>query len=281
MKDLWFKTIRLSRNYPYLWTPVVFVAFLSYCWRIAGQILLRHVLLWSEQSSSVLGGSYGTGSTKRHWLTYLPVPGFQLVDACCYVVAMFVTVKLAGRILTRDRTLETLGDISIFMRAFFVIWFGFLACILSIASFSLMFLPISSFAMSRHHTSWISSPYFVAVQVLPMYCALAYLLTPIALRMLDGSSIKPIRPIDLDLGRKAAILAGFAIVAISIPMLSFGRSFHGDSGQATTFAIISTILSSLPYAPLFIAFSILTIDRRLSVSDGDPNLVAAAKEDEF
>lgn len=90
-----------------------------------------------------------------------------------------------------------------------------------------------------------------------MYALLAYFLTPAALRLLSRSEKNGISNNEIGIGRKYWLIAGAAITALSLIQLSTPKPFDANLAEGALFGLFSTMLVSLPYAPLFIALSLL------------------------
>ena len=265
MKELWHRTIELFRGYPSLWLPVLVAAFLRYLWRQLQPIVQHQILLCLLQSHSVLTGSTGTidSSSAKYWEAYLLLGfakfGLLLIDVCGYVTAMLVTAKMLSRLIANDTQNAPYADISISSHSRSVLWLSFLTLVLALASGALILIPVSAYSASIHRISLITKPYVIGIHILIMYLVLAYFITPLALRLLARSQSHEIGAVELSAGRKASMFTGLAIAVISVLQLEAAHSYQTTLTQRMVFAIAGTVITALPYTPLFIALSLLAM----------------------
>jgi len=259
VKELWRKTIELCRRHPVLWMPVIGAAILSPLWRELGKTLSRDVAISSMGGRSVLDGSSANSFSLPRWLFYVPAPACGIVDACCYVIAMLVTAKLLGRLLVEvshagpyDKVAKTTVKGPAFL-------LGLLVYLLSTGVSVLILLSVTSLATSTHRPVLMTSPYLIGAEIIPMYFALGYFLTPMALRLLTKSNGTLMDSDRIAMGRECSFLAGATITILSVTSLAVGRSLHTTPVQAAVYGFASTIISALPYTPLFVAFSCLAL----------------------
>ena len=259
MKELWRKTVELCRRHPVLWLPVIAAAILSPLWRELGKTLSRDVAISSMRGSSVLDGSSASSFSVPQWLFYVPGPACAIADACCYVIAMLVTAKLLGRLLAEASHALPYQNIAKTATKGSAFLLGFLVYLLSTGVSVLILLPITSLITGMHRPVLMTSPYLIGAELIPMYFALGYFLTPMALRLLAKSTGIVMDGDRIVLGRECSFLAGAAITILSVTFLVVGRSFHTTLAQATAYGFASAIISALPYTPLFVAFSLLSM----------------------
>lgn len=262
MKELWHRTIELSRGYPSLWLPVLMAAPLSYVWWQLQPIVQHQIIFSLMQPHSVLTGAMGS-SSEKYWEAYLLIGlvkfGLLLIDVCGYVIAMLVTARMLGRLLAQDTQNAPYADISISSHSRSVLRLSFLTLILALALGALLGIPAFAYAASVHRTSLLTKPYVIGIGILIIYLVLAYFITPLALRLLARSQSKAIEAAELSAGRKASMFTGLAIAVISVLQLEAAHSYQTTLTQRMVFAIAGTVITALPYTPLFIALSLLAM----------------------
>jgi hypothetical protein len=209
----------------------------------------------SRVGSSVLSGFSANSLSLPGWLFYLSSPACGIADACCYVIAMLFTAKLLGRLLAKASPAAPYKNIANTTPKGLAFLLGILVFLLSTGISVLIMLPTTSLMTSTGRTSLLTSPYVIGAEIIPMYFALGYFLTPMALRLLAKTTSALVTPDKIALGRRQSFIAGCVITLLSVALLIAGRSFHATPAQATAYRFASAIISALPYTPLFIAYS--------------------------
>ena len=265
MKELWHRTIELSRGYPSLWLPVLVAAPLSYVWRQLQPIVQHQIIFSLMQPHSVLTGSMGTidGGSEQYWEAYLLIGiakfGLLLIDVCGYVIAMLVTARMLGRLIATDTQNAPYADTSIYSHSRSVLRLSSLTLVLALAFGALIGIPAGIYAASVHQISLLTKPYIIGIAALILYLVLSYFITPLALRLLARSQSQEIGAAELSAGRKASMFTGLAIAVISVVQLEAAHSYQTTLTQRMVFAIAGTVITALPYTPLFIALSLLAM----------------------
>jgi len=206
---------------------------------------------------------------RRHPVLWMPVIGAAILSPLWrelgktlsrdVVIAMLVTAKLLGRLLVEvshagpyDKVAKTTVKGPAFL-------LGLLVYLLSTGVSVLILLSVTSLATSTHRPVLMTSPYLIGAEIIPMYFALGYFLTPMALRLLTKSNGTLMDSDRIAMGRECSFLAGATITILSVTSLAVGRSLHTTPVQAAVYGFASTIISALPYTPLFVAFSCLAL----------------------
>jgi hypothetical protein len=261
MKKLWRRTVELIRSYPVLWLPVIWAGCLSYGWAHLRLIVLHDVLPAVMKQQSVLGGSVPDTSPARvgafFILSVINTNVLQYADICGYVVALLMTAKMLGRLTDNEPDRAPYADISIASRWAGVLWVALITYVMGWGMGAVAMWPIVYYADSVHHPSIASRPYIVTPAILPVYVVLAYFVTPMALRLLSRSGKNAMGNKERSLGRLSSLLAGAAVAMLAFIQLSAPKLFYPSASVATLIGLFWAVLISLPYAPLFIALSLL------------------------
>ena len=275
MKRLWQRVWELSRQHTVLWLPVVGAALLSCGWAQLRKSAIHQILPWilrARQGHFVLGGTFPTSgnSTAGYGVIYLAsffiTTLCEYADICCYVIAMLIIAHLLGKPMTDATHDKPYISFSVARHGLGVLWLSLLVYLLALASSALVFLPVTFYPTSR-----LGQPFTIAV-VLVMYSALAFFITPVALRLLARAGGAQIGPEEVAIGRKCSLLVGVAISLLSAVQLSIAGKLHVDHAQREAFGIVGTIVTALPYVPLFLALSLISMKDFKLVGPTNPTM---------
>ena len=261
MKRLWQRVWELSRQHTVLWLPVVGAALLSCGWTQLRRSAIHQMLPWilrAHQGHSVLGGSFPTSENSTGYglvyvASFLITTVCEYADICCYVIAMLIIAHLLGKLMTDATHDKPYISFSVARHGLGVLWLSLLVYLLALASSALVFLPVTFYPTSR-----LGQPFTIAV-VLVMYSALAFFITPVALRLLARAGGAQIGPEEVAIGRRCSLFVGVAISLLSAVQLSIAGKLHVDHAQREAFGIVGTIVTALPYVPLFLALSLISM----------------------
>lgn len=117
-------------------------------------------------------------------------------------------------------------------------------------------------------TWWVVSDVLIAV----MMSAFAYVMVPPAMRLLADSA-ESLSEQSVRLGRKCAVAAVIASVGLMILQHIVLGVIYGTHAEIRTIQAIASLLAALPYAPLYIALSLLARDERAEVPQEHTALV--------
>lgn len=263
MKRLWQRVWELSRQHIVLWLPVVGAALLSSGWAQLRRSTIHQILPWilrARQGHSVLGGTFPTSGNSTAGYGVVYVASFlittvcEYADICCYVIAMLIIAHLLGKLMTDVTHDKPYIGFSIARHGLGVLWLSLLVYLLALASSALVFLPTTFYPTSR-----LWQPLVTITVVLVMYSALAFFITPVALRLLARVGGAQIGPEEIAIGRKCSLFVGVAISLLSAVQLSIAGKLHVDHAQREAFGIVGTIVTALPYVPLFLALSLISM----------------------
>lgn len=282
MKELWRKSIALLRNHPVLVLPFVFSELLtgSVSW-------LRHlassgVIRWvsHRQIESVLGENFGsravdaasmrTASRLNSALSW----GTHYVSISIETAALVLTVIMAGLILHNEQPVLA-ATAAARLRAYpkRILLYSAKAWLLTLVLSTLitffLYLPASRLRFGSPSFSVLSS----GLGLLGTAC-LAWVMAPIAIRLLRSAGSPAISNQERELGRYAFLLAaaaGWAIGFLLHPLIS--ELSHRLPGATEAVVIFSSLIINLPYVQLYIALAFIA-DASLEVHQmpGDPRL---------
>ena len=276
MKRLWQRVWELSRQHTVLWLPVVGAALLSCGWAQLRKSAIHQILPWilrARQGHFVLGGTFPTSgnSTAGYGVIYLAsffiTTLCEYADICCYVIAMLIIAHLLGKLMTDATHDKPYIGFSVARHGLGVLWLSLLVYLLALASSALVFLPATFYPTSR-----LWQPLVTITVVLVMYSALAFFITPVALRLLARAGGAQIGLEEVAIGRKCSLLVGVAISLLSAVQLSIAGKLHVDHAQREAFGIVGTIVTALPYVPLFLALSLISMKDFKLVGPTNPTM---------
>ena len=276
MKRLRQRVWELSRQHTVLWLPVVGAALLSCGWAQLRKSAIHQILPWilrARQGHSVLGGTFPTSgnSTAGYGVIYLAsffiTTLCEYADICCYVIAMLIIAHLLGKPMTDATHDKPYIGFSVARHGLGVLWLSLLVYLLALASSALVFLPATFYPTSR-----LWQPLVTITVVLVMYSALAFFITPVALRLLARAGGAQIGLEEVAIGRKCSLLVGVAISLLSAVQLSIAGKLHVDHAQREAFGIVGTIVTALPYVPLFLALSLISMKDFKLVGPTNPTM---------
>jgi hypothetical protein len=282
MRNLWRATTYLFWQYPILWLPVILADVITSCLkqieRWLHHQLLQHFLPWLTQSYSVLGPPEHLAPTQATMFKFalLDTPlrlGIQFLGTLLLASAMVATAGLLRSISDTGR-----GNLNAAMPPFAVSNRRILVYALKLFALTTLLFSFAAFLMvealnyQRTIVSWLhlslKSEIALERMNLPGYIAsllatlgIAYIMAPIAIQLLQPSDSNP-TPQQAKTARIAWLLT--ALVAI---VLDFGvaqlegsllQQVHATSNLAVfLFSGIASLIRTLPYIPLFIAFSLI------------------------
>lgn len=289
MKALWRSTLSLLRQYPILWLPLVLAEFINFniTWfeRMLQRSLMGQLLPWLTESRSVLGGATShiapTAQTIRDLhLILLPLDlGTELICIFLSAAALVATAELLRslakgrpatlpaalasiapsrrRILIFSLTLLGLNAISEVLTTFlaplvFVNFEHKLEHLLSLSLQSANVLEASHLIPNLASHLW----------VLPVALCIVYIIAPLQARLAQPPDAAPV-PDQAKQARTAAILTAVAMSALSflVAMLEaplFQLLPPSSSLVLYPIGTITSLITALPYVPLYIAFYLIT-----------------------
>jgi hypothetical protein len=261
LKDLWRKTCELLWKYPVLWLPVL-VADLGTSLLSLPRYWAIHSMVTEELERHQLDIA-GTRSASVSFFLGAPFTwGTHFIDLCLFTLAFVTTAELVRMALRNERPKISFAAQSLRVKALSV--FGFSLKVLGPCLIALIF--------SGYLQSWFATvidPNFFATTVTMVdylvFCvvrsAIAYVVTPSAVRLLRDEGFSSINAREKRLARGFGILAVLVSAVISVicapavPPLVRGAQLFG-ARLAFTEALLSFCVA-LPYAPLFVTLALI------------------------
>lgn len=266
MGELWRDLVEMLRRKPSLWVPVLVADVLGYLANLGRNGLLRAFILHRTAQQSVLGGQVVHGPVTASviesttifalllsWFTYF-------LRILLYTGAFFATAALVRAVADRVRNPSAEVGPSLGRN-----WGGIfelaLRSLTVYAVAALLFSWASPYLSKHGHTELLHNAWFAYFLSVLVPLALAFLLPPVALRILTGRAPDP--------ATRSISQQFAAMLVIVISLLSNAvNSNSRQSGQVAAGArypleIVGSLLSALPFVLLFTGIALLA--RRVAV----------------
>jgi len=272
MKSLWQRAVGSLRDHPSLVAPVFGAALLSCGWGQVRFAFIHHLLPWMltlHHEHSVLAGDIGSGiitplqSAVAYAASFIVSTACELFDVCGYFVAMLMTSALMqrlGLIQSGDTRLNPRRDGIAILRI------SALSFLLMYGSIVIVSFPGLYWLFHKSENTFRNNNILGIIAATLGYIALAYFVAPMALKLLAKSGDNFVGPTEARLGRQCSLLAVLAVTSLSAIQLFVRLPSGADSAARTVFAVVSTIVVALPYAPLFVTFGLIATTHRASES---------------
>lgn len=270
MQVIWRKTIDIFWQHPALWLPVVFADAIVFCLKWLQRDAIHRIVMWLAETHSVLGEvqyrTDGRWFRAKVFLLTLPITwGTYFVSILLYVVALIVVngvlaaASESGRLpvwawldVPRPRYLSVL-----------------LLCLktLALCAVSLgIFFGLTSLLQTVHLREVMINPVFTYGITALLGTGIAYVISPAAVTILRADLSHPLTTLEASRARVAAALAVAGSVVISLFVQHAGQSLldkpqHLNGVMLHGIELLSSLLSALPYIPLFIALSLIASNK--------------------
>lgn len=250
----WRRVVTLAREYPSLWFPVIFADAAGFGLKSARPVVAFHLLQFLFLGHSALGFTTVDHSATRTALAYalsgVLVQVVRIASIVLYAAAFLFTARLAMERIGVQKTDEK----KLIKRALLL---GLRAYLVAIPLSLVGFFPIyfSSFQPRWHAivTHWL----FADLLGLLVMSVLAYVMVPAALRALTDSTMTQPDRSSVRIGRKCAIAAVIASTSIMILEQIIVRGVRVDHASTQMIQTIESVINALPYAPLYLALTLL------------------------
>jgi len=267
MRELWRKSFELFRRHPVLWAPYVCAELLTFVLSTVRRMALKPILYWFARTTnkSVLGGqstTYDFGAGRHEaviaggaldWATHY-------LNACLLTAALVVTALVLAAVL-QGRIPEWMDILrTVRARTKRITVYALKFCVLMLAANAIVWVPIlsSDFLPQPEQLTY----YFFSMGVpLLLTAIVAWIMTPVALRLLCGLESPPITAERRKLGRYFAlivILVSF-IFQFALQRLETHIALHSFL-SVTAFGAFIDLLINMPILFLFIALALLALD---------------------
>ena len=259
MNDLWRRTWELLRRRPVLWMPLLCADLVTHTLRFLWPFLRNHLAASSLQTHTVLGGT--VAGKAPVWL----YPGLGMLrfmvewaNACIYIAAAIVTAKMVQGMCHRHGSVDK-AKVPASVYAGNVVWVALQALLLSAAASVVVVFPVLYFLLHHQLRSLMMSPYVASTELLLVYLAVAYLMTPPMLRLITRSLGNATSSVAIAMGRNMALMVATCIVLLGL-LEAVGKT-PGVHVRADMLALgyVNSLIVALPYVPMFIAFGLLAM----------------------
>src|ERR1700761_2181641 len=276
-ESLWRRTVTLSREYSVLWFPVILADVAGFALRSSRKAAASSVaplILRMFHGHSVLIGRTGNdASATATALVFIVVGliGFVLESAqiVFYSMALFITARMvwerAGLLRSGGMPRVSRAIAALSVRGLLVAW------ALGTANALILWVVMNARWSTRWHalaTWWIFNTLISAVSM----SAFAFVMVPPAMRLLAEFS-ESLDERSIRLGRKCAIGAVVASAGLMILEHVVLGIIYGSHAVIVATRGITSVIAALPYAPLYIALSLLTRDKQVELQERQPVLV--------
>lgn len=257
----------MVRECPALWLPVMVADLSAFALRSSRHAAIpfaaRLILPLFHGHSVLVGSTAPVESTTARALVFgiAALIGFTLQTSsiACYAIAFFVTARMVWqrdeRLASGGRPREGRAIVELSVRGLLVTW------ALGIVEAFVLWAVMKT----RWHaaaTWWIVS---IAISAVTM-SVFAYVMVPPAMRLLRGSRESP-GDRSIGLGRKCAVAAVIASMALAILEHIILGIIYGSRDDILAIRAMESLIVALPYAPLYVALSLLAGDERAEVPD--------------
>lgn len=265
MRKLWQETFGLFRAHPVLWLPYILTELLAtFLWRIRNAAA-REIFEWLTTSRTV--SVFGTMRTENlryrdqfHMAAvYAPVGLIlEFVCVCLFVFALVATARLVDLILGEQEPhlMTALKTTALRWRA--ILWFSLKSLLVYLAFMAIA--AVLLFGVLWERGAPFQAPLFLSILELLFGTSIALLLTPAALRLLQGARRGIV---DANVRKQGVILAVVVIASsfvlgYSIPKLESGMVL-GIPTDLTAVCVANELLANAAISPFFIALSLLAL----------------------
>jgi hypothetical protein len=288
MQDLWQRTIKLFREHPILWAPLIIADlsafFLTWLQKSSTKWIIHWLLI--KHYHSALDGSVIIPNTdplamRKAAIIVSPlVWGGYFVHICLYTAAFVLTAAFVGKILCNQKPYS--ADAVSLLRSNLrqVTWFSLKVLALwMIGGISLVLVP-AAFIRSFFEDRFLGPAAFGAVGALLGNICASWLLTPAGTRLIQAPFSEDLSAETIKRGRILAILTSAASVVISYFAMKAEASIYISSTFDPAFhhLIVSPLLSLLvafPYLLLWILLSLLAFGNvKNAAVEADPDASA-------
>jgi hypothetical protein len=262
MLDLWRKVLELLRANPILLVPYICADLSTSVLSWVRSFAQHQIVVWVRTQQSVLGFKvepYNIDAIKKAAMLSTPINvGTYLVSAWLYVAAFVVIASLVALILQdkEARIGQALPDLAGRVKR------TLLYCVILLVTTVLVFVPLSlsSVWLMTHYDSvgpnmWLAEK---NATVLLALFAVAWFMTPGAIRLLRPSESGAVSSQAKKYGRYTAIAVEAAIVALAIIIPKLLTGVMIERGLAwNTYTAVLSIVVNLPYVPFFVALALI------------------------
>lgn len=285
MRTLWRSTTSVLRQHPILWLPVIVVDittfYLNWIERMLQHHLTYQLVSWLSQGHSVLSIKPvyvppTTSMTMRVVLLTAPLPWIaHFLSLVLYTIAMLTTAAMLSNVAEAENARPLLHAVTSAVATSRRRILGFAVKLLALFMVSLVLAAPLSVLGLRLQTFLETTPYLsLKFQLdlakanllgyaiaLPLMITIAFVITPIALRLLRSPE-SVLAPQETSQARIAAILTVVVVATLDIFVPRVESSFLQQINTTSNLVVrlsdtAASVIIALPYAFLFIAFYLI------------------------
>ncbi len=286
MRTLLRTTASLLRKYPILWLPVALADVTSFCLRIlqswTTQVVIRNLVV----SHSVLTNAPEPLRTlPTTWATVFGVARFlvEYLHSCVYTTAMIAVCALIPALITKSNASWQYLLIAVKQSGSRILLFSLQAFALLVVA-AILGIWLIAYSPGLHSTwidgATISPNQGIVLQGL-LFAVAAWLIAPAAVNLLKSRESPPTELAPVRLARNSAALAVVTSVAIFLITKLVEPNLIQRSTPAVAIQIfwgLASLISAIPYVPLFVALSLIASPSILQSSVPDEPPAASALE---
>ena len=260
MKELWRKTADIFWQHPIVWLPVIAADLMGFFVIQIQTWVTRSLIVWlvARSHRSVLGGvPEPMTNAESLGLTFLLAPlswaryliCILLYIAAYFVVARFVYVAIDGDRIKLSWRWAKKQQVVIFAVKMLILCAGTFALIMWVLSLS------GGNNLLKTSTSIWAFSFVVSFVVV-------YIMMPSGLLLLSPDAFKSDALRKLKLSRISGLLAAFTSVVIGAfcSQVAEASAARNHVGSSLWMQAVGSLLTALPYCPLFIALSLLVFE---------------------
>ncbi len=274
MKDLWRKTTELFWEYPILWLPVICADLAEFFLRWLQKAASRKIVNAVMTQHSVLGGNFPNGALDPgviHKAVLLTAPllwGTYFVSIALFSAAFVVTsASVCGaRQHQKPDMMAALWSLKGNFRGVLAFSLKFLG-LYALVAFLTSLLPIDFFK-ALFQLPHVTPLLFGSSLALVFSVSIAWLMTPVAMRLLQGTDTPDDNADRTKLGRVCAMATAAAVMTFSYCVESAIHTMSFTSSKEFTIVnLVGSLIVSSPYLLLFIALSLLMMNKPKDAAD--------------
>lgn len=266
MRELWRKTFELFRGNPILWLPYICTELTAFCLTKLRSLAFKGIHQWLLTRHSVLGGDIVSPNIDQSTIrkaVMLGAPlewGVDFANVCLFTVALLFTSSLVLMLLREQRPDPAIALASLRAYPKRVLLFSLKFCLLVVLLTPLVLIPASYLPSTFEKLSHATSYLIYSGALLLMACV-AWIMSPIAIRLLREKDSPAVSAEHKRWGRHSAILMVAAIMVLQYLVQraeDIVRFKHGI--QVTAATALATLIINFPVVLLFIALALIAAE---------------------
>lgn len=251
VKKLWRKTARIFLEHPVLWLPFLCAHLLTYGLHRLQRFVDSRIIERYETWRSVLGGRvFGNSNPAAHaqaaHIVSILGSSAQYLYMCIGATALVVTAFLVAMIIRDERPglKPAMTELRNYPKR--ILGYSFKYWFLGLVLTSLIVIPMVHFVIPLQGRHPAIVTLLTRVQVLITMALSAWIMTPIAIRLLRPPDSAPLTAVERRLGRYFAILAAIAVYALDALLIPLALKLlqpHSSGAQHVSMDLLGSVLS--------------------------------------